>query len=110
MKKTKWLVIILLLICILPSCTRREKVLASLGSYESEAFYTSGGIQDFTDYAKYQYKSVDLQNNKYFFNVENKANCNCLPTAERCGKDSCTVIFGGFCVRFLIYKSRGFCK
>ena len=66
MKETKWLGIILLLICILQSCTRQEKVLDSLGSYESEAFYTSGGIQDFTDYAKYQYKSVDLQNNKYF--------------------------------------------
>ena len=70
MKKIKWLVIALLLICILSSCTlplsRQEKVLATLGSYVSEEFYTSGGFQDYTDYAKYQYESVDFQDNEYF--------------------------------------------
>ncbi len=35
-----------------------DPVLASLPKYENREFYTSGGFQDFTDYAKYTYKSV----------------------------------------------------
>ena len=43
-----------------------DEVIASLGAYESEEYYSSGGFQDFTDYAKYTYDSVDFSDNKYF--------------------------------------------
>lgn len=46
-----------------------DRVLASLPKYESEEFYTSGGFQDYTDYAKYTYKTVptrDLETSAYF--------------------------------------------
>lgn len=48
------------------SCTAVEdKVIASLGKYEKREFYTSGGFQDFTDYAKYSYTSANIAENKY---------------------------------------------
>ena len=43
-----------------------DEVIASLGAYESEEYYSSGGFQDFTDYAKYTYDSVDFSDNEYF--------------------------------------------
>lgn len=43
-----------------------DKVLESLGEYEKEEYYSSGGFQDFTDYAKYTYESIDLSENPYF--------------------------------------------
>lgn len=44
----------------------KDSVIASLGGYEKEEFFTSGGFQDYTDYAKYYYTSVDVESNKYF--------------------------------------------
>lgn len=39
----------------LTSCLMQEdKVLASLEKYEKEEYFTSGGFQDYTDYAKYR--------------------------------------------------------
>ena len=38
-----------------------DPVIASLPMYESREFYTSGGFQDSTDYAKYTYRSVSAQ-------------------------------------------------
>ncbi len=49
-----------------------DPVLASLPKYESREFYTSGGFQDFTDYAKYTYESVTakrLSASRYFDEV-----------------------------------------
>ena len=67
MKKIIYAVTILVLIYIFSSCTTpKDEVLNSIGRYESEMFYTSGGFQDFTDYAKYQYESIDLKDNEYF--------------------------------------------
>ena len=43
-----------------------DAVVASLGDFETEEYYTSGGFQDFTDYAKYTYRSVDFDRNEYF--------------------------------------------
>ena len=43
-----------------------DKVLASLGKYESRECFTDGGFQDYTDYAKYKYIDVDLEGNKFF--------------------------------------------
>lgn len=41
----------------------------SVGKYESCGFYTHGEFQDYTDYAKYSYSSVDFTDNKYFQQV-----------------------------------------
>ena len=74
MKRIKSTVIILLLIFListLSSCIALEdKVLNSLGEYRSCEFYTCGGFQDYTDYAKYYYDSVDFTDNKYFSIIE----------------------------------------
>ncbi len=40
-------------------------VLMSLGDYETKDYYTSGGFQDYTDYAKYTYKNPNVENNRY---------------------------------------------
>lgn len=66
MKKALSAIMILCLLCALLSCTQQGKVLKSIGKYDSEDFYTNGGFQDYTDYAKYRYKSVDLEDNEYF--------------------------------------------
>jgi len=52
--------------CTIPT----DKILISLGSYETKEFYTSGGFQDYTDYAKYTYKDIDLDGNKYFKQID----------------------------------------
>ncbi len=48
----------------------------SIGSYVSREFYTSGGLQDYTDYAKYVYDEVDFEDNEFFVSVtsDEKAN------------------------------------
>ena len=42
----------------------------SLGEYNSNVYYTQGEFQDFTDYAKYYYDSVDLTGNEYFNKIQ----------------------------------------
>lgn len=49
-----------------------DEVLASLGGYTHKEFYTSGGFQDFTDYAKYYYDHVDLDDNPYLKQVNDE--------------------------------------
>lgn len=50
----------------LASCTLPEdEVIVSLGAYKSREFFTSGGFQDYTDYAKYAYTSANISGNKY---------------------------------------------
>ncbi len=69
MKKPRVLLLVIILLLNLCGCTYQDPVLASLPDYKSEVFYTSGGSQDFTDYAKYTYDSVTLQeleNSEYF--------------------------------------------
>lgn len=39
----------------------KDPVLAALPKADSKAFYTSGGFQDFTDYAKYHYHGIDRE-------------------------------------------------
>ncbi len=61
---------------ILSSCTVPEdKVLLSLGAYKEIAYYSEGGIQDFTDYAKYSFESSNLDNNDFLkqINPDSKA-------------------------------------
>ena len=53
------------------SCAEPEdKVAASLGEYEDRVFFTSGGFQDYTDYAKYYYTSTKVTENKYLKEIK----------------------------------------
>ena len=44
----------------------KDKVIDSLGRFESEFFVTGGGFSEYTDYAKYTYDDADLEGNRYF--------------------------------------------
>ena len=70
-KSTAIILSLIILISTLSSCIAPEdKVLNSLGEYKSKEFYTEGGFQDYTDYAKYYYDSVDFTDNEYFSIIE----------------------------------------
>ena len=61
--------------CLYVDYTYRDAVIASLPKYTSEVFYTSGGFQDYTDYAKYTYDSIPIENfetSEYFSAVTEK--------------------------------------
>ena len=49
-----------------------DVVVESLPQYSAKEYYSSGGFQDTTDYAKYTYliSEEDLQNNEYLLPVE----------------------------------------
>lgn len=65
------LVIVLALIISLSSCIApKDKILNSLGEYKRHEFYTEGAFQDYTDYAKYYYDSVDFTDNEYFAKIQ----------------------------------------
>lgn len=67
MKKLAVAFFSLVLFVSLAGCSiPKDDVLDSLGKYESKQFFTSGGFQDFTDYAKYCFDSVDFSDNSYF--------------------------------------------
>lgn len=67
MKKLAAALFSLVLVVSLAGCSiPKDNVLDSLGKYESKQFFTSGGFQDFTDYAKYCFDSVDFSDNSYF--------------------------------------------
>lgn len=63
--------LVILIAVMLGGCgiTYQDPILGSLPEYQSKEFYTSGGFQDYTDYAKYTYDFVpfeDLNASKYF--------------------------------------------
>lgn len=67
MKRFLCVIVVCLLLsgCFMPS----DPVLDSLGEPIESGFWTSGGFQDFTDYAKYRYSNVtseELERNSYF--------------------------------------------
>ena len=67
MKKLAAAFFSLVLFISLAGCSiPKDDVLDSLGKYETKQFFTSGGFQDFTDYAKYCFDSVDFSDNSYF--------------------------------------------
>ena len=69
-KSTAIILSLIILISTLSSCTAPEdKVLNSLGEYKSREFYTEGAFQDYTDYAKYYYDSVDFTDNEFFSKI-----------------------------------------
>ena len=54
------IVVVLIFGTVLSSCViPADKVLDSLGRYKGHEFYTQGEFQDYTDYAKYYYDSVE---------------------------------------------------
>lgn len=64
----------LIILSALTSCAiPKDKVLASLGKYEQKEYFTSGGFQDYTDYAKYRYSSAKLEGNKYLKKINESA-------------------------------------
>lgn len=72
MKKTVMIVFLLVLFIISTGCSVSDPVISSLPDYNSRVFYTSGGFQDYTDYAKYTYKSIsaqDFEASEYFCEV-----------------------------------------
>ena len=70
------LLAIILGICLLVSMmffgflySHQKSVISSLPDYESKSFYTIDGFQDYTDYAKYIYDNItiqDLKSSEYF--------------------------------------------
>lgn len=44
----------------------RDSVPASLGKVKTKEFYSSGGVQDYTDYAKYTFDDAHPENSEYF--------------------------------------------
>ena len=63
--KHRWVKRLALLVCflfvlatVIVCKAAEDKVIASLGKYESCQAFTSEGFQDYTDYAKYDYKSI----------------------------------------------------
>ena len=71
MKKAVIFALIFSIACALGSCGAPEdKVVSSLGKYESYEFYTYGEFQDYTDYAKYYFGNVSVVDNEYFAKLE----------------------------------------
>ena len=69
MKKIVLIILTFVLTFGLFGCSYTDPVIHSLPGYKSKSFYTSGGFQDYTDYAKYTYDSIttqELDNSKYF--------------------------------------------
>ena len=64
------LVCILLLLSISSCAVTEDKVIASLGEYEKKEYFTSGGFQDYTDYAKYYFTSANATENQYLNKVQ----------------------------------------
>ena len=52
--------------CVVPE----DKVIASLGEYEKKEFFTSGGFQDYTDYAKYYFNYANAKENQYLNKIQ----------------------------------------
>ena len=49
--------------------SHKDLIITTLPDYNNKEFYTSGGFQDFTDYAKYFYDNItakDLESSEYF--------------------------------------------
>lgn len=74
MKKCILLAALLAVLVVLSSCagTKYDAVALSLGRYENVEYYTDGGFQDHTDYAKYTYSSPTLADNKYLVRLDQR--------------------------------------
>lgn len=63
-KRLRLTLVTVVLLFSLCGCVYEDAVVNSLPDYENAVFYTSGGFQDYTDYAKYSYESVTIQDLK----------------------------------------------
>ena len=71
MKQKTRMWVILALMPILFACFTScgypgDDVRYSIGTYTHYEWYTSGGFQDYTDYGKFYYDTVDFSQNRYF--------------------------------------------
>ena len=72
MKRLLLLALMTILVLTTTSCgiqTRQDKVLNSLGKYDSKQVWTHGEFQDYTDFGRYSYSSVSIDQNSYFQKV-----------------------------------------
>ena len=63
-------VCVVFLLSITACAVSEDKVVSSLEEYEKKEFFTSGGFQDYTDYAKYYFTSVNAIENKYLNKIQ----------------------------------------
>lgn len=69
----KMVIVLYLFVFVLSAASCKvpeDKVIVSLGEYENRVFFTSGGFQDYTDYAKYYYTSVEVADNQYLAKIQ----------------------------------------
>ena len=64
------LVCFVFLLSITSCAVPEDKVIATLGEYEKKEFFTSGGFQDYTDYAKYYFNSANAKENQYLNKIQ----------------------------------------
>ena len=64
------LVCVVFLLSITSCAVLDDKVIASLGEYEKKEFFTSGGFQDYTYYAKYHFTSASVTENEYLNKIQ----------------------------------------
>ncbi len=63
-------VCVVFLLSITACAVPKDNVIASLGEYEKKEFFTSGGFQDYTDYAKYYFNSANATENQYLNKIQ----------------------------------------
>ena len=78
MKKLFVLVLVVFVVFMGGCSAPTDEVLKSLGEYKSKQYFTSGGFQDYTDYAKYTYENVDFSNNIYFSEISAESSANLI--------------------------------
>ena len=78
MKKLFVLVLVVFVLLMSGCSAPMDEVLQSLGEYKSKQYFTSGGFQDYTDYAKYTYEDVDFRNNIYFSKISTESRENLI--------------------------------
>ena len=64
------LICLIFLLCIASCAVPKNEVIASLPKYKKKEFFTSGGFQDYTDYAKYYYTSANVAENQYLNKIQ----------------------------------------
>ena len=72
MKKVFALImVVLVFVIVLSSCViPANEILGPLGKYKGHEIYSQGEFQDYTEYAKYYYDSVDFTDNKIFSKIQ----------------------------------------
>ena len=72
MKKVFALIMVVLIFgIVLSSCViPANEILGPLGKYKEHEIYSQGEFQDYTEYAKYYYDSVDFTDNKIFSKIQ----------------------------------------